>query len=707
MFEDLEDLIQNCGSSRIVKKGLKYFNDCSETNKFFVALAAPSLTGKTQLAFSITAKLPLYFVFDDSQIIYRSFHILSRDLVALASEDVSAFNRNSQPITLTLLKYKTDFKFKSLGLLFTLMDIASSKFCNVKPSIDEWMKHFSNLKVNPEANIRSVSISEFQCHPNMKKFTSEFYVFLDEFSGIPELVLIRNLCIILNMTCVLASTNACVVNLIGMVKRSGSRSEGPALWSAVVPHLPPIPNEIIAESSLELEEKLEKLVHLSKFTGNGQRMKGLSKYLVHQCFVTRPGVSKLLSDTLDSYLLNLSSKTFNIDDFFSEFMIEFSQKIAARKDAFCNDFDGMKSNVKLLLGNCFKNDYVLNGPLISHDQMLDKHFYYLKNPYCEDESPFLLYRKNNRLAPHICFNLKSRIYSPQCYFNLDEQLLLLGCMLKEMEYSTSKLFSDLSIKTALGDSSNINASSLSGDELENISCAAIIESSHYSVTSFDGTLKGVTLKNFFSNFISNLNLKCKNPPSLREPIAIDYGPDLETFMNSIKIPFLFPANTKVPTEYYEIFPLDQSLLRFGEYVRTANNQQVDACFDLFDQNNQKCISVLECKNRHVSLSPNILLSNLTKSIRFSQLYSDSKCILHLTMCRSFVSAKDSRTNWKSLAAFSNQTKINIYCLKISENGFTFTPFSQIHPKHFVLHPDPSFISIIIETDLILKYFDDK
>lgn len=59
-------------------------------NKFFTALVAPSMSGKTQAAFSIRSKLPLYFVFSSGQDIYEPFHELSDHLAEVAKEDVEA-----------------------------------------------------------------------------------------------------------------------------------------------------------------------------------------------------------------------------------------------------------------------------------------------------------------------------------------------------------------------------------------------------------------------------------------------------------------------------------------------------------------------------------------------------------------------------------------------------------------------------------------
>ena len=68
----IENLIQKFNRSDIITSRLESFrrkHHLDLDNEFFIALAAPSMTGKTQLAFSVESKLPLYFVSDSNQTI--------------------------------------------------------------------------------------------------------------------------------------------------------------------------------------------------------------------------------------------------------------------------------------------------------------------------------------------------------------------------------------------------------------------------------------------------------------------------------------------------------------------------------------------------------------------------------------------------------------------------------------------------------------
>ena len=52
-------------------------------DQLYIALAAPSLTGKTQSAFVIRSKLPLYFVSRTSQLINKPFNSLTGSLYSI------------------------------------------------------------------------------------------------------------------------------------------------------------------------------------------------------------------------------------------------------------------------------------------------------------------------------------------------------------------------------------------------------------------------------------------------------------------------------------------------------------------------------------------------------------------------------------------------------------------------------------------------
>lgn len=82
-LESLNELIDKYDKSDAYKSmnSLKEYINPGEKEQFFIALAAPSMAGKTQIAFSIRSKRPLYFALDDSQYINKNFTKLTQDLV--------------------------------------------------------------------------------------------------------------------------------------------------------------------------------------------------------------------------------------------------------------------------------------------------------------------------------------------------------------------------------------------------------------------------------------------------------------------------------------------------------------------------------------------------------------------------------------------------------------------------------------------------
>jgi hypothetical protein len=85
----LEGLIKDYDKSEIYTKLLssKEYKYYGVYDQFFIALAIPSMTGKTQMAFNIRSKRPLYFALQYGQLINRFFSPISTKLVGLLQSD--------------------------------------------------------------------------------------------------------------------------------------------------------------------------------------------------------------------------------------------------------------------------------------------------------------------------------------------------------------------------------------------------------------------------------------------------------------------------------------------------------------------------------------------------------------------------------------------------------------------------------------------
>ena len=693
----IENLIKNLDQSEIVKSGVKDYTQCPGLSEFFIALSAPSMTGKTQLAFSVEAKLPLYFALSSAQEIYKNFENLTESLEEFATNDVNRFKKelnvsSTEPISMKLLSKPTKFQFETLGFLYELM-----RDTKMKMDISQWMEYFSNRFVNPKKKIKPMSILEFKSNPNYLEMIKKYYLFIDEFSFSPEFIFLRNLCRKLRLTCILASTNAKVANLIGTSFRAGSRGDLPSLWSVVIPTLPPSPTVVIEQFGIA--EKLVNLVDPLNLNEN-ERMIKFSRYINEQCVKSRPGLTNCILESIE-YIGKSSHKEIEIsvEDVFTKIVQELTNQISLRKSSAFGEKEGINSNLRLLNGDLFDSKYdEESSEPVDDSHMIDSHFFSLKNPHYQDKEPFLLFRKFKSPNPYIIRKSLPQIqYSFQSYFDLSEELLLLACLIADVPSTTSAAFFQSNTKLPVGYSRNLKAKSKSGNFLEVLTLTGVIESSHYTDKELKGTFTGVPLDNFIRNFLRNLDKDCGLERRKREPLKLKYGNELVEFMSSVKVPFLFPANNKWPIIYDELFSPDKSTFRLGTYNRTSNTSEIDAHFDIFGESGDKRVGIVECKNRAALLYINQHVINLNKSLKFQP-----NAILHLTLCKSCADFDKSRkNNFKLFSSFVKSEQISVYRLSSSATDeFELVPVS--------IGAESKLISIIIETDIAQKafqYFD--
>ena len=231
--------------------------DNSAFERSFVALAAPSYEGKTQSAFVMRNVRPLYFVADPlaldengntlSQPIYYNYQSISAALLHYAKLDHQFIENDGMPtdkIALVTPKSEKQFlkvagsylginhsetKFWTLGFLKGLVLDAK----NYDPDQSTWMEYHANRK---NLIVRSTSISELK---KDRDFFKGYCLFLDEFTGAVEKVMIRNLARLLGLRCIVANTNAIIANCLDKSPRySMSRTSGVAVvWSIVFTRL--------------------------------------------------------------------------------------------------------------------------------------------------------------------------------------------------------------------------------------------------------------------------------------------------------------------------------------------------------------------------------------------------------------------------------------------------------------------------------------
>lgn len=198
------------------------------SKKTFVSIITPNLCGKTQLAFSITSKRPLYFNFaSKASELTKSFGELSRALKSYLSYDIenqitkfehcssrlqifsNDKNENSEHFGRKLISCERletihyEKTFVSLGFLLKLVLRSKDNYDSVpewaKPS---WMKYLSQLK---DFAFDPVSIKTIK-----EQFPGVFdgyCLYLDDYDGPFHAELIRNLARALGITCVIAGSH--------------------------------------------------------------------------------------------------------------------------------------------------------------------------------------------------------------------------------------------------------------------------------------------------------------------------------------------------------------------------------------------------------------------------------------------------------------------------------------------------------------------
>ena len=119
------------------------------------------------------------------------------------------------------------------------------------------------------------------------------------------------------MTCVVSSTSSKVANLIETSFGAGSRGELPRVWCVAFNELSPISKYFIENNSEfkdNLNELSKKLFEISQ--DDGEKMHLFSKFLVHECTQTRPGVSQIL---INGVVLRVRKGIISFEDLFTKY----------------------------------------------------------------------------------------------------------------------------------------------------------------------------------------------------------------------------------------------------------------------------------------------------------------------------------------------------------------------------------------------------
>lgn len=647
----LEDIIKYYSDSSEYQKLLSTKEYCNpgEVDEFFIALAAPSLTGKTQMAFNIRSKRPLYFSVNYKQHINKNFKQLSRKLNQIVVDDQNQALEfldslriyfaadDIRTISLELIdKNLLDFKFQCLGFLAHLVLDAEKNFDGLQAE-DNWMRFYTRKEDEVyEYKFDPLSVNEILTRKDIwEPLNSKYFVFLDEFYSdihnfevnrpreeeiIRGLVLLRNLCRYMRIPCLIASTNSNVANIIGSSLRTGSRGEPPMIWCVVKPkyhHLSPE----------EVEGEFEKALNFKNMQipiNEEERFHKMIRFLKEQCAKSRAGMTYCVLNALKSAAEHFEFT--DCDTFFINFMKNLINVVMERKLQAFTSKGGIDANVRLLSGSHFDPKYDTDAsPGLSDSEMIDNHFAYLKTPIEDPKlmNHFLLFRsrvpfKNVKLCRT---PISYDIFSVQCYFDEGEELLKLVCLFVAILSPTRLAFTNREVSGDINFIKNPEAKSTPGEALENYAFSSILDSSHYSDSERKLNFRGVMFENFLRNLLRNLSKA--NITRFEQKTKLEYNPKLDGFMKSVKVPCLYIANHDWNPEFRNIFNPKESSFRLGQYRKTPNKSEIDAVFDLIDGRDGKddvnSLAVVECKNRAKSISSSDYKSILEKALKYAKL----------------------------------------------------------------------------------------
>lgn len=217
------------------------------TCQTFVEIAAPSLEGKTQSAFTFRKVKPLYFPisesiddYDDTAIpqpIYNNFRWHVCELKMCANLDMKTFGAD------VMSAQNKSIKFWTVGFLLELATRAQEFEAN---DTKTWMEHLAKL------NGIKYSKKSFSRIPKDK--FAKLCIFLDEYAAETWTVFVRDLARIIGLKCLCANTNSKKANVIG--SKPVESGQGLDLWSIVVVKLNS-PSLTVLNELYQLEESID------------------------------------------------------------------------------------------------------------------------------------------------------------------------------------------------------------------------------------------------------------------------------------------------------------------------------------------------------------------------------------------------------------------------------------------------------------------
>lgn len=663
------------------------------TDGTFIALAAPSMEGKTQSAFIFRLVKPLYFPLSglrssgiQPQPIYKNFAHLADAILGYASLDLGKIRSLKPNMDVPKLnEFDNSLRscdFWTLGFLCHLVEDGR----NI--SEDYWMRYHAE---RPDFEFKARSIRSIE-----DGFFNGFFLFLDEFRGNEAGLFIRNLARVSNLTCMVANTNSRISNL---TKGLTSGGNGISIWSLVA-------------CQLNLPENYTDIYYLNTILDqirNSRRIDFrietfINDFLRNQAKYLRPGVSKFLKEgllILNDNLVSNPDHRLNIRQFMDKIVYSLQTFLGKRKPSLESEDISHWAKIGLLFPTSFNfsNLSSLSSEEEFHQSsFLEYHLYHLVNPTDIDDWLFMTFApRNNRKELMIDLPNRTEWSNQYTYFKREELLTILSCLWFPFAEPVTAILksarkSNTSDPSAISDMPNVNAIKLPGNVLEISAAVSLVDASHHSferrggsgsnssqVNTFAGQNGVDFIKNILVNMIDDLTVK----KALKFSIQFSHD-DLTNFLSRCHIPFLYGIDRRI--EILDRISDSESSVFFDSLIRPSDDKQVDSYFK-FKYDSDYSIMTAECKNRKEKMTSDKLEKILKKSLNMS----GKVC---LVFCNEFIEIASDSSKFMRLCRAKS---INVYRIRRTQYDPMYERSYLIEPFSNVALPSPQSICILFES----------
>lgn len=646
----IKKLIQKRGNV-IISRFVRNPDNFTDSPAPFTAIIGPSLMGKSQLAITLSKIIPLiYLNFEaskgETQALYKCFESISAAVKSCIDNDLKMEDFKKMENSAAFLDESNikSIELETVGLLYSLMELGLDydfesndswikfytkvSFVYQKMSIAQFIFNFAELIKNKVSALHgSMQLEDILDKINVP------VIFIDEFGNQEQIVFLRDLCRVLRVSCILASTNARVSNMIQNSSKTSSSVRDP--WCEIIANLPSASFEgitnvtKISDHSLEKERLLSEFIlpdgsvkveELCEWMTNkrdaltDEQMKTVNeivKLVKTQSTTCLQGVACIAIEKLFKVVL---PEIFNGESFgiFDELIKEICKAMIERKPlkGIMKEFIFFSLNTFMLfpiLVNAEKGEYLEGFAARS----IDKHYYYF-GATDEISSKFIPIKKKDGSLYVGDADESLKLWSHFSQFEKDifSHLALWRAIREKREgiYTVADI-----IKSHFDSNPstfwNIHDLKNSSNPQECLANLAIANASHLNLAS------PINAYSALKEFAVQVQI-C---PSGQE-ILVNKAPDnLIKLLESFHLPYFVPQDCFVPENLNE-------LMSVGVTRRCSSDIGFDIEFQLFRKDSSETFGLIECKNKEEAASRSSILEYVFKA-------TNKKCPLTIQLCR--------------------------------------------------------------------------